>query len=102
MAAAATLQGGDRDQARKSRLDRIVQVIRFTKTATRVLELPNMDLPLIDDASVTVIADEGVTGFKDPKGQLIGKSCRGSEAVWDQLAIEASAELKVQQAAFAS
>jgi hypothetical protein len=35
-------------------LERIEQVLRSTKGATRVLELPNMDLPCMDDSSVMV------------------------------------------------
>eukprot|EP00977_Amphora_coffeiformis_P006112 scaffold1323_cov160-Amphora_coffeaeformis.AAC.17 len=95
MAAASTLQGGERDQARKARLDRIVQVIRFTKTASRVLELPNMDLPLVDDSTVTVIADEGAR-LGTEEERLIGTPSRGSPDVWDQLTLEATAELRAR------
>jgi hypothetical protein len=40
------------------RLNRTAQVIWYTKSASRVLELPNMNLPLIDDSTVVVIAEE--------------------------------------------
>ena len=58
MAAPDRLTGAARDAVRKEKLDRIVQVIRYTKTALRVLELPNVDLPAIDDSTVTVLAEE--------------------------------------------
>ena len=93
MAASPTLEVGERDKARKERSERIVQVIRFTKTSKRILELPNMDLPLVDDASVTVIADEGGTRSNDEEIRSIGKARRGSPEVWDQMSLEASAEL---------
>lgn len=93
MAAASTLQGGERDQVRKARLNRIVQVIRFTKTASRMLELPNMDLPMVDDATVSLVADEGARrGVEGDRS--IGTSSRGSPEVWEQLTLEASAELR--------
>jgi hypothetical protein len=39
MAAPSYLTGAERDAVRKSKLDRIVQVVRYTKSAVRVLEL---------------------------------------------------------------
>jgi hypothetical protein len=92
MAVASTLSGGERDQVRKDRFERIVQVIRYTKSASRVLELPYMDLPLVDDSTITVIAEEGAR-VNTPDVHSIGISRRGSPEVWEQLTLEATAEL---------
>jgi hypothetical protein len=58
MAAPSKLSGAQRDRVRKEHLDCIVQVIQYTKRASRVLKLPNMDLPCVHDSTVTVIAEE--------------------------------------------
>lgn len=39
MAAPSYLTGAERDAVRKAKMDRIVQVVRYTKSASRVLEL---------------------------------------------------------------
>jgi hypothetical protein len=62
MAASPSLSSvKSRDRARKEHLDRIVKVIQYTKSASWALELPNMNLPLVHDSTVVVIAEEEVT-----------------------------------------
>jgi hypothetical protein len=94
MAASAKLSGELRDSARMDRLDRIVQVIRYTKSASRVLELPNMSLPGIDDSTVVVLADDASSN-PDSLITSLGEAQRGSEAIWDELQLVATSELKV-------
>jgi hypothetical protein len=94
MAAPPSLSSaGLRDRARKAHLDRIVQVIQYNKTASRVLELPNMDLPLIHDATVAVIAEEESTlshmQQQNRRGSYarlhLGEAKVGSPDAWDDL-----------------
>jgi hypothetical protein len=58
MAAPRHLTGVERDKVRKDRLERILLVVRYTRSASRVLELPNMNLPCIEDSTLKVIAEE--------------------------------------------
>jgi hypothetical protein len=96
MAAPAHLSGSQRDAVRKQRLDRIVQVIRYTKSASRVLELPNVDLPRVDDSTVTVLAEEAAHHRQDSVAGF-GTADVGSEEVWDDLILKTIAELKASK-----
>lgn len=95
MAASSKLSGEQRDAVRKERLNRIVQVVRYTKSASRILELPNIDLPNVDDSTVRVIADSSAS--VDHQHEWIpsfGDVQRGSEEVWQELQLLVTAELK--------
>ena len=96
MAAPAHLIGEERDAFRQKRLDRIVQVIRYTRSASRVLELPNMQLPQIRDSSVRVFTSEEAShhGHQDVHG--FGETQTGSNQVWDDLMISMMSELKAE------
>jgi len=93
MAASSKFSGAELDAVRKNRLDRIVQVVRYTKSASRVLELPNIDLPLVDDTTVKLITEEASEMHDDPLS-IFGQVRRGSEEVWAELALSATAELR--------
>lgn len=100
----------DRDAVRQENLDRIVQVIQYTPGASRVLELPHMNLPKIVDISVRIwthAEDHFVTtstkseqptmsietvAVTSEMGGSLGKSCRGDDAVWSDLELLATAE----------
>ena len=110
------LAGADRMvhpiSTRRERSRRIAQVIQYTKTAIRVLELPNLQLPYMDNESVMVIAEEGggnssMNRSTDPSSPtaagvetaaVLGKSARGDFEVWDQLMLECIAELRAADA----
>ena len=87
---------------RQERLDRITQVIKYTRTASRVLELPNMNLPYIEDDTVLVIAEEGAGGGFTTTGAdgeaAFGKRGHGDADVWNRLMLESIAELRTVEA----
>ena len=93
MAAPAKLSGAEIDAARKEKLDRIVQVVRYTKGASRVLELPNVDLPVIDDSTVTVLAEEA-SHHRQESVPCFGEARKGSDEVWEELVLATLAELR--------
>lgn len=93
MAAPSTLSGAERDSVRNERLNRIVQVVRYTKSASRALELPNMDLPCVNDSTVTVIAEEAAQRRQESVPSF-GEAHVGSPEVWDELMLTTIAELK--------
>lgn len=91
------LVGADRMAAptskRKDRYERIERVIQYTKAASRILELPNMDLPYIEDSSVTMEVEVEM----NRSGEFIpwlGTIAKGSESVWQELQCHTVAELK--------
>ena len=102
MAAPPSMDSKDRESFRNQQLERIVQVIRFTPQASRVLELPYMDLPQIVDKSVRIwtyaeqgfVEEEKVEG-EGPKPPLVefGKACKGKDDVWDALELMTTSEL---------
>jgi ER-Golgi trafficking TRAPP I complex 85 kDa subunit len=94
MAASAKLSKELRESVRKDRLERIVQVVRYTKSASRVLELPNISLPGVDDSSIAVLADQ-TEAKHDSWIPSLGDVQRGSDSFWDELQLMATAELKV-------
>jgi uncharacterized membrane protein YgcG len=93
MAAPAHLTGAERDAVRKERFERIVQVVRYTRSASRVLELPNIDLPCIEDSTLNVIAEETSRARHD-NVQSFGDAGPGSDEVWDELMLTTIAELR--------
>ena len=96
MAAPPHLSGAERDAVRTERLDRIVQVIRYTKSASRVLEIPNMNLPFIDDSTVVVIAEEAAH-YRQESVPSFGEAQVGATSVWDDLMLTMNAELKAEK-----
>jgi len=93
MAAPANLSGAERDAVRKARFDRIVQVVRYTRSASRVLELPNMNLPCIEDSTVNVVAEETSCVRRDNVSSF-GDAGMGSDLVWEELMLTTIAELR--------
>ncbi|GAX22513.1 hypothetical protein FisN_14Hh135 [Fistulifera solaris] len=93
LAAPSHLTGLQRDAIRKEKLDRIVQVVRYTKGATRVLELLNVNLPLIDDHTVVVLAEEA-SHHRQENVPDFGEAHRGNDELWDELMLCTNAELR--------
>ena len=101
---------------RKANLDRIVQVIRFTKNASRVLELPQMNMPSIDDNTIHVWspsslsrsfpglplldsdnATRGMNVFKKGgQAGVHGAILSGEDLMWEQLQLLVIAELNAR------
>jgi hypothetical protein len=96
MAASSKVSSDKRNAVRTERLERIVQVVRYTKSASRVLELPNMTLPCIHDSTVIVIADETSHSRQDTV-HYFGNPQPGEDAIWEELTLMANAELKASQ-----
>jgi hypothetical protein len=107
MAAPPTLHGSQREAARNAQLERIVQVVRYTNNASRVLELPYMNLPCVDDKTVTIWThaedhppilgeeqQEEETSVEQSITQSFGTIQKGNGQVWDELMLTATAELK--------
>ena len=100
---------------RRERSERIAPVVQFTRTALRVLELPNLQLPYIDDDSIMVIAEEGGNATATSNNNnndrslsetensgietaaVLGRTARGDSEVWDQLTLECIAELRAEE-----
>ena len=114
MAAPSHLQTtADREAFRNKQLERIVTVIRYTPKASRTLELPYMNLPLIEDSSVRIwthAEQHFVLEDKHPTAEGVeidelgneqvhaespkfGNVARGREEVWNDLELLASSEL---------
>ncbi|GKY94633.1 hypothetical protein MPSEU_000428800 [Mayamaea pseudoterrestris] len=94
MASSPKLSGEKREAVRKERLERIVQVVRYTKSASRVLEIPNMTLPCIDNSTVIVIADETYHSRREDI-QSLGTPGPGTDDIWNELTMMANAELRM-------
>lgn len=95
MAASGT-DSTERNSICRTRLDGIVQVIRYTKSAARVLEIPNMNLPHIDDDSIHVsVGVRGDSNSKTSASSVFGNPQIGSDEVWKRLMLTTVAELKV-------
>lgn len=109
----------ERDALRQDRLERMVEIIQYTPGASRVLELPYLNLPKLFDSSVRLwthaeehflptttttssnnTAEEQQPAFEmavvDPSkptaGKTLGKICKGDDEVWDNLELLATAE----------
>jgi ER-Golgi trafficking TRAPP I complex 85 kDa subunit len=99
MVAPSNLSGAERDAVRQAALDRIVQVVRYTRSASRVLELPNISLPLIDDRTIRVVSNDspGQRGFGTGDASAttpLGRPGLGDESKWAELILATVAELR--------
>lgn len=94
------LVGADRMAApqqealRQERLARMEQVVRFTPHAKRVLELPNMDLPHLDESTVSLMVEAEVDEQTRVIPSLGTCGSRGEESIWEELMCSAAAEIK--------
>lgn len=91
------LVGADRMAAppgtqRQDRFKMMDRVLRKNKGAKRVLELPNIDLPWIDDANVTCRVIPSVAGLSSSNECPLGLLREGSKEIWEQLEVETLAE----------
>ena len=102
MAAPPSLHGAQREAARNSQLERIVQVVRFTDNASRVLELPYMNLPFVHDESLSIwthaeahnaVSTEPSESIEQSISLALGNASKGDEQVWDELSLMTTAEL---------
>eukprot|EP00980_Cylindrotheca_fusiformis_P016923 scaffold5156_cov143-Cylindrotheca_fusiformis.AAC.3 len=96
------IPNNEREAFRNAQLERIVHVVRFTMGASRVLQLPYMDLPKILDSSVRiwthaeqnfVVDDEEEEEDAQSLLDRFGKVSRGKDSVWEELELMATAEL---------
>ena len=94
MAAPSELSSRERDEYRRGRLDGIVEVIQFTPGAQRILELPRVHLPTVDDSSIVVETPEDVTSSTNAPSASMGTLGKGADSVWNSLKMTATAELK--------
>lgn len=100
MSVPPNIASNERESFRNAQLERIVNVIRFTMGASRVLELPYMDLPRIEDSSVRIWthAEQHFVVKDDQKENTnmdrFGKISSGKDDVWDELELMTNAELK--------
>lgn len=94
----------EREEGRNARLDRIVQVIRFTPKASRVLEIPNLAAPHIDDKSVQVwthaeghFLPRNVESVSDKTMTTnpFSTTSKGDEQIWEDLEVQTLAEWKI-------
>eukprot|EP00934_Nitzschia_sp_Nitz4_P005492 Nitzschia sp. Nitz4//scaffold304_size22322//3923//9284//NITZ4_008571-RA/size22322-snap-gene-0.0-mRNA-1//1//CDS//3329547070//5482//frame0 len=106
MAAPPTLTTrSEREAFCNAEMEKIVQVIRYTKEAGRVLELPYLDLPKILDSTVRVwthAEEHFLTGSRFEDNDLLsaasagclGKPTKGSDDVWKELEVLTHAEIQ--------
>ena len=83
-----------REIYRNEKLEEIVNIIQYTMGASRVLELPNVDLPNIVDSSVRLWT-------KSESGHLVGgdfgELAKGDEKIWEELEVMTVAEIKASE-----
>ena len=84
----------DQSVERQQRLLRIERVVQCTDLARRVLELPNMDLPHIEDASVTMEVKVEAAQRVGEVIPFLGTIGVGTDSVWQDLQCQAVAELR--------
>ena len=87
-----------RNSYRNEKLEQIVDVIENTRGASRVLELPNVNLPNIAASSVKVWTKSESSYFaeidsQDSKTPILGKLAKGDEKIWDELELMTTAEV---------
>ena len=106
MASPPSIPSNQREAFRNAQLERIVNIIRYNRNASRVLELPYVDLPLIVDSTVRLWT-HAEQHFQDTKkGEIIesagveqslteefGKSAKGEDRIWNDLELMAIAEI---------
>lgn len=73
------------------RVERMEGILETTPGAARVLELPNMDLPSVEDSTVQVKVESDQVHCDIPSFGTLGE---GDPAVWEELKCETEAELK--------
>ena len=110
MASPSSLPSNEREAFRNAQLERIVNVIRFSKGSSRVLELPYMNLPQIVDKSVRIwthaeqhfVSDSDDDDNEEENGSneveqsispQFGKVSKGNNRVWEDLQMLANAEM---------
>jgi hypothetical protein len=116
MASPSNIPSNEREAFRNAQLERIVQVIRYTKGASRVLQLPYMNLPQIMDQTVRIWthaeqhfmknsdndddddnnnADQGYDTLEVEQSMSahFGKVSKGLDETWEDLQSMATAEL---------
>ncbi len=91
-----------RESYRNEKLDQIVKIIQYTRGASRVLELPNVNLPNIDAKSVRVWTKSESNYFeaseKDSAGiTIFGKPARGDVIIWEELELMTTAEINAAE-----
>ena len=97
MAAPPTLSNAERTKYSQKRLDKIVEVIQFTKGAQRILELTRVRLPSIVDESITVETAEDVV-FPSHGQPSLGRLEKGLGNIWKELQMMTIAELRASDA----
>mmetsp|Transcript_22289 Transcript_22289/g.55070 ORF Transcript_22289/g.55070 Transcript_22289/m.55070 type:complete len:1626 (+) Transcript_22289:223-5100(+) len=100
MAVPPKIPNNEREAFRNDQLERIVHVIRFTMGASRVLQLPYMNLPLIVDSSVRIwthaeqhFVGDAKQGEERSAMDFFGTVSKGKESIWQELEIMSKAEL---------
>jgi hypothetical protein len=80
-----------------SHWDESEEVMLDTPRVTRIIEIPNMSLPKVNDFSITVENSFLSSARKDPGIDLItfGKAADGLETVWQDLRCCTEAELRI-------
>jgi len=97
-----------RESYRNEKLEQIVHVVRYTRGASRVLELSNVNLPNIDAKSVQIWTkaepnyfdgeDSQSTNEKEMSGiAIFGKPGRGDDKTWDDLELMTTAEVNAAE-----
>jgi hypothetical protein len=107
MASPPNIPINQREAFRSAQLEKIVNIVRYNRTASRVLELPYVNLPQIVDSSVQVwthaehhfqearAGEEGeAVGVEQPRTEEFGKASKGQDSVWDELELMALGELR--------
>ncbi|KAL3943892.1 MAG: hypothetical protein SGBAC_002050 [Bacillariaceae sp.] len=101
MAVPPKIPNNEREAFRNDQLERIVHVIRFTMGASRVLQLPYMNLPLIVDTSVRIwthaeqhFVGDAKQGEERQEMDFFGTASKGKESIWQELEVMSKAELK--------
>jgi hypothetical protein len=106
MASPPSIPSNQREAFRNAQLERIVTIIRYNRNASRILELPFVDLPLIVDSTVRLWThaeqhfqdtNKGdnveSAGVEQSLTEEFGKSAKGEDRVWNELELMAIAEI---------
>ena len=97
-----------RESYRNEILEKIVKVIKHTRGASRVLELPNVNLPNIAASSVRVWTKSEPSYFVSGDSQMssmesssentkFGKPAKGNEKIWGELELLTTAEISAAE-----
>ncbi|KAG7348164.1 ER-golgi trafficking TRAPP I complex subunit [Nitzschia inconspicua] len=112
MASPSNLPSHERESFRNAQLEKIVNIIKYNVTASRVLELPYVDLPRIQDSSVRIWthAEQHFVGTSVTENahessvegntqDELGKPAKGDDSIWHDLELAATAELRAVDSA---